>query len=113
MNSADTHLPSDLDLKVREVQIQLAYKQTFNTAFVNPITAGMVVVALWSQVPAIRLVLWFGIMVLAQLVRLPLVAAYKRQAPTGTDILRWNHYQTAATVLTALIRYSILKKKRW
>lgn len=103
MNSADTHLPSDLDLKVREVQIQLAYKQTFNTAFVNPITAGMVVVALWSQVPASRLVLWLAAMVLAQLVRLALVAAYKRECPTGTDILRWNHYQTAATILTALV----------
>ncbi len=103
LNPLDTSFDPDLDLKVREVQIHHIYDQPLGSAFAYTVAVGLVVAALWSQVPAIRLTLWFGVTVLAQLVHLALVAAYKRQSPTGTDILRWYHFQAAHIALTALL----------
>jgi PAS domain S-box-containing protein len=103
MNSADSFLGPDLALKVRQVQVHHIYDQAFSTAFLNPLMAGLVVLTLWDQVPFSRLGLWFGAIVLAQLLSLSLIWAYKRQRPSEADTWRWYYYQIGVSILMALV----------
>ena len=92
---------TDIDLKVREAQIELLYKQTWTGL------SGVLIVSLaacfvfWQVVPQWKLSLWAGISVLLTIVRGGIIIAYQRRSTS--DIDRWATLQLIGVTLSALM----------
>lgn len=80
---------ANVDLKVREAQVKLLYRQTWTGLVGVLIVAITACVVLWNVVPQWKLSLWLGTSVFLTIARCYIVIAFHRTLHTKHDIDRW------------------------
>jgi hypothetical protein len=89
MEKWETKENADIILKVREIQIQQLYQQTWGGLTGIMVIMFAVCIALWQVTPHWKLLLWSGTLVLLSIVRGFHTAAFQRKGPLGPDVYRW------------------------
>jgi hypothetical protein len=99
----ETRANSDIIIKVREAQVQQLYKQTWSGLTGIMIIMVSVCIALWQVTPHWKLLLWSGTLVFLSIARGFFTAAFKRKAPSGSNIYRWARMHVVGTIASGVM----------
>jgi len=83
---------SDIDLKVKEAQIEQIYQQTWGGLAGIMIIMVSVCIALWEVIPHWKLLLWSGSLIFLSLIRSSVIISFKNIAPKGKQIIKWARF---------------------
>lgn len=85
MQNKDT----DLNLFLHTERLQLLYQQSYPAIFISFVTAILICSAFWSSQTHSTLLIWLAIVIAAGALRLSLFIRYRKTAPEGVDLLKW------------------------
>lgn len=100
MDEDDITEITNIDLKVRDAQVKLLYKQT-NTGLIGALIVALSACIIFMQVvPQWKLGLWAGIISLLTLARGLIVSAFKKRDPLRRDIDRWAKFHVIGVIVS-------------
>jgi hypothetical protein len=94
---------ANIDLKVREAQVQLLYRQSW-TGLGGVLTVSLTAcVIFWQIIPHWKLYLWAGLIILLSLLRTVVSLAYLKRTASTSDIDRWANLHVAGIIGSGLL----------
>ena len=78
------------DNQIALKKLQLLYRQSFLSASLNIIVAGLLTYAIWREVPGIFITAWMGIITLVSISRMLLSVAFTRRNVVASQQHRWH-----------------------
>lgn len=102
MDEGDTNEITNIDLKVRDAQVQELYKLTVTGLIGVVIVSLTACVVFWEVLPQWKLILWAGIIFLFSVMRGCFVFAFHKRAPLDSDIDRWANLHVIGIIASGL-----------
>jgi len=91
---------------IRSRKIKQLYFNSFIPAALSSLIATFLVAALWTSTSHRALMIWFGITILAGVVRVALISAFKAHNPAGEQLLKWEK-PYAISLFIVILNWSI------
>ena len=95
--------PAARDALVRADTLALLFEQSFPALLQSLVIAAILCWTLWEQVPADKLLTWYGALVASAVLRFFMYLAYFRARPQGTALLAWERPYAVTLLLSSLI----------
>ena len=93
----------DLSLLAQSDKLQLLYQQSFPAIFISLMNAVLLTTILWPAQDHPLLLTWFGFLCATSTARLTLFLRYRKAAPLGPDVLRWEKPFFITLILSSLV----------
>ena len=93
----------DLSLLAQSDKLQLLYQQSFPAIFISLMNAVLLTTILWPAQDHPLLLTWFGFLCATSTARLMLFLRYRKAAPLGPDVLRWEKPFFITLILSSLV----------
>lgn len=98
-----TNASPDISVLAQSDKLQLLYCQSFPAIFISLLNATLLTVVLWSVQDHTILLTWFGILAATATARIILFARYRKIAPQGAEVLRWEKPFFITLIISSLV----------